>query len=401
MSHAEQDMTTFRNRRRPFWQAVMSRWADRIAIGRITLHFPDGRSHTADGKNDGPAVILRLNNARPFYRLLTGGKLGFSQSYLDGDWDTPDLDGLLAFGLANEERMGGVMQASVVIGKLALLRHKLRGNTRKGSRRNIAFHYDLGNEFYETWLDRGMQYSSAIYEIGDDLEAAQHRKLTRMVENLDIKGGESVLEIGCGWGAVAERLGAVHGCHVTGLTLSQRQLDYAQDRLDRLGLKSDMRLQDYRDCGGKFDRVVSIEMIEAVGEKYWSHYFELLRERLKEGGRAVIQAITIEDQRFETYRFETDFIQRYIFPGGMLPSRAAMEREINAAGLKLIHTDTFGESYAKTLADWRLRFEASWGRIEGMGFDQRFRRMWDYYLCYCEAGFRAGTIDVGLYTIGR
>jgi len=373
----------------------------RLERGRLTVEMPDGRRIGRSAPAPGPDAMIVLHDWRCVRRVLKGGDVGFAEGYMAGEWTSPDLTALIELLAINTDALKGSWSGSKPVRLLARLWHITHSNTRKGSKRNISFHYDLGNEFYETWLDRGMQYSSAIYEPGDDLEAAQNRKLTRLVENLDIEGGERVLEIGCGWGAVAERLSAVHGCHVTGLTLSQRQLDYAQDRLDNLGLASDMRLQDYRDCEGTFDRIVSIEMIEAVGEKYWSHYFELLRQRLKEGGRAVIQAITIEDQRFETYRFETDFIQRYIFPGGMLPSRAAMEREINSAGLKLIGVETFGDSYAKTLVDWRTRFEASWGRIEGMGFDQRFRRMWDYYLCYCEAGFRAGTIDVGLYTIGR
>lgn len=373
----------------------------RLECGRLIVEMPDGRRIGRHAPEPGPEAAVVLHDWRCVRRVLTGGDVGFAEGYMAGEWTSPDLTALIELLALNTDALQGSWSGSKPVRLLARWWHIAHSNTRKGSRRNISFHYDLGNEFYEAWLDRGMQYSSAIYEADDDLEAAQDRKLSRLVESLDIEGGESVLEIGCGWGAVAERLGAGHGCHVTGLTLSQRQLDYAQNRLNTLGVRSDLRLQDYRDCKGTFDRIVSIEMIEAVGEKYWSHYFELLRERLKDGGRAVIQAITIEDKRFETYRFETDFIQRYIFPGGMLPSRAVMEREIKAAGLKLIGTETFGDSYAKTLSDWRTRFETNWSQIEGMGFDQRFRRMWHYYLCYCEAGFRARTIDVGLYTIGR
>ncbi len=397
MSHAEQDMTTFRNRRRPFWQAVMSRWADRIAIGRITLHFPDGRSHTADGKNDGPAVILRLNNARPFYRLLTGGKLGFSQSYLDGDWDTPDLDGLLAFGLANEERMGGVMQTSVVIGKLALLRHKLRGNTRKGSRRNIAFHYDLGNEFYRLWLDETMTYSSALFDGKDlTLAAGQNAKYQRILDTLAIGPDDHVLEIGCGWGGFAEYAIAKTGCRVTGLTLSREQAEYARTRLDAAGVsdRAQIRLEDYRDCKGQFDKIVSIEMFEAVGEENWPLYFETVRARLVDGGRAVLQSITIAEDHFEQYRRNADFIQTYVFPGGMLPTISLFEAAAKAQRLEVSDRFAFGRDYDTTLLAWDNAFVASWPRIRPLGFDDRFYRLWRYYLAYCAVGFRSGRIDV-------
>ncbi len=278
--------------------------------------------------------------------------------------------------------------------------HRGNRNTHDGSRRNIAFHYDLGNAFYERWLDRGMQYSSAIRVGDDDLEAAQAHKLDRIGTLLDVAGGESVLEIGCGWGAVSERLAAMH-CAVTAVTLSAEQLAYARDRLESAGLEADLRLEDYRDVTGRFDRIVSIEMIEAVGEEYWPAYFETLRERLVPGGHAVIQAILISEDRFEDYRRNPDFIQTHIFPGGMLLTRTAMREQAEAAGLSLRHEELHGKSYAWTLAEWRSRFHAAWGEIEPMGFDARFRRMWDYYLAYCEGGFRAGMIDVGLYVLER
>ena len=282
--------------------------------------------------------------------------------------------------------------------------HRVRANTRRGSRRNIAAHYDLGNEFYSRWLDRSMTYSSALFSAPDQsLEDAQQAKIDRAIALMDIRGGERVLEIGCGWGGMAERLIARHGCTVTGLTLSAEQLAYARQRLESqgLGARADLRLQDYRDVNEQFDRIVSIEMLEAVGESYWPAYFAALRNCLVPGGTAVLQGITIEEQRFEAYRKTPDFIQRYIFPGGMLPTISAMQREIERAGLALVSLETFGLSYARTLNAWQQRFQRAWPDIQQFGFGPRFKQMWEYYLAYCEAGFRRGAVDVGLYRIKR
>jgi cyclopropane-fatty-acyl-phospholipid synthase len=281
--------------------------------------------------------------------------------------------------------------------------HWLRANTPAGSRRNIQQHYDLGNLFYALWLDPTMSYSSGVYnQAGMTLEDAQAAKQARILSLLDAAPGQSVLEIGCGWGGLATRL-AQCGCSVTGLTLSPAQLDHARQRVASAGLAPfvDLRLQDYRESFGRYDRVVSIEMLEAVGEAFWPQYFDILRARLKPGGVAVLQVITIDDARFHHYRSTPDFIQRYIFPGGMLPSPTALRRSIAAANLTLDHVETFGASYAQTLVDWRHRFLGAWPQISAMGFPERFCRMWDYYLCYCEAGFRAGAIDVGLWKIMR
>jgi cyclopropane-fatty-acyl-phospholipid synthase len=282
------------------------------------------------------------------------------------------------------------------------LRHLMRGNTRRGSRRNIEAHYDLGNAFYRAWLDPGMQYSSALWdEATPDLEAAQARKLAHIGELLRLEGGESVLEIGCGWGGLAASLAANRGASVTAITLSPSQLAVSRERAAAQGLEAqlDFRLQDYRDVAGRFDRIVSIEMIEAVGEAWWPAYFGTLARCLKPGGRAVVQAITIADETFADYRRNPDFIQKHVFPGGFLPSKSALAAQVKAAGLRLTRSECFGLSYAKTLAEWRKRFDARWSEIAAQGFDERFRRLWDYYLSYCEAGFSEGIIDVGLYTI--
>jgi len=280
----------------------------------------------------------------------------------------------------------------------------LNRNTRRGSRRNIAAHYDLGNDFYQLWLDSSMSYSSAIYSSpGQTLEDAQRAKLDCVIDLLGLAGGERVLEIGCGWGGLAGRIIEQNGCHVTGLTLSTQQLRYAQRELFQRGLggKSDLRLQDYRDAEGTYDRVVSVEMLEAVGAAYWPTFFANLRQRLNPQGAAVLQVITIDQSRFEGYRRRPEFIQRYIFPGGMLPTTAIIEQLVANAGLRLVSSEFFGDSYARTLAEWHRRFQETWPSIAALGFDDRFKRMWEYYLAYCRLGFEIGALNVGLYKIER
>jgi cyclopropane-fatty-acyl-phospholipid synthase len=279
------------------------------------------------------------------------------------------------------------------------LRHLLKANSKSGSRRNIAFHYDLGNDFYRLWLDRSMTYSSAIYENPEQsLEDAQQAKQQRILELLTLNGGERVLEIGCGWGSLAAGL-ARHGARVTAVTLSAQQLAGAQAFIaaESSADRVELRLQDYREVEGSFDRIVSIEMLEAVGEEYWPAYFTTLRARLRAGGKAVLQVITIREDGFERYRKSTDFIQRYIFPGGLLPSKAVIAEQAVRAGFSLTSVASFGDSYAITLVEWRRRFLSAWPEIEQLGFGPSFRRLWEYYLSYCEAGFRIGAIDVGLY----
>jgi len=343
-----------------------------------------------------------LHDWRAARRLILGGHIGFAESYMDGEWSSPDLTALieLAARKADLEKANG---GAMALRWFNRLRHGARANTRKGSRRNIEAHYDLGNAFYALWIDDTMTDSSALYRTGrESLEDAQAHKITRIGDLLDVREGQSVLEVGCGWGALACAL-ARRGADVTGLTLSPSQLAFARDRAQQEGLagRVDLRLEDYRDARGAYDRIVSIEMIEAVGERYWPVYFGALRDRLKPGGEAVLQAITIAQERFAEYRRATDFIQHYVFPGGMLPTKEILESQARAAGLRLVSQETFADSYAMTLAEWRRRFHRAWPGAASLGFDQRFRKLWDYYLSYCEAGFRSGAIDVGLYRFAR
>jgi cyclopropane-fatty-acyl-phospholipid synthase len=382
---------------------LLSRLLRHLQFGSLLVTLPDGRRMEAKGASPGPAASITLHSWRPVGQMLLHGDIGLAQSFRDGDWFTPDLTALLELGLRNEAAWGAALQASTPARWFHRLAHLLRSNTRKGSRQNIAFHYDLGNDFYTQWLDASMLYSSGLYaQCDDSLEQAQARKLDRILALLDAPAHSKVLEIGCGWGALATALGhAAPQGRVTGLTLSTEQLQHARERIARAGLQDrvDVQLQDYRDVQGDFDRIVSVEMLEAVGERYWPTYFDTLRQRLKPGGIAVVQVITIAEDYFDRYRSEPDFIQRFIFPGGMLPTVRALNEQATRAGLTLRTAETFGPSYALTLADWRKRFLAAWPGIEPLGFDDAFRRLWTYYLSYCEAGFRTGRVNVGLHVL--
>jgi cyclopropane-fatty-acyl-phospholipid synthase len=372
-----------------------------LQCGTLTIVTPDGTRATRRTDQPGPDATLVLHSWRTLRRLLFDGDVGFAEAYIDGDWSSPNVAAVIEIAARNHASLSERINGTRAAQWFNRLRHKRHANTRRGSRRNIVHHYDLGNEFYARWLDPGMTYSSALYARDNmTLEEAQTAKQDRALALLDPPPGGQVLEIGCGWGGIAERLLA-RGCEVVGLTLSPAQLAHARARLEVGGqaARADLRLQDYRDVGGSFDGIISIEMLEAVGERYWPAYFDALRARLKPAGRAVLQVITIAEERFESYRRAPDFIQRYIFPGGMLPTNSIMLHEIARAGLRLQSLETFGASYARTLAEWRVRFIRAWPDIAAMGFPERFRRMWEYYLHYCEGGFRAGAIDVGLWQI--
>ena len=376
----------------------------RLAGWELRVTLPGGEVVTIAGRRDGPQGAIVLNNWRALARLALAGDIGFAEGYVAGDWTSPDLLALLRLAARNLRSLARANEGSRLMRALERLRHFGRVNTRRGSRRNIVAHYDLGNAFYALWLDPAMQYSAGLYsQAADTLELAQAAKLARVAALLRLEGGEAVLEIGCGWGGLAERLASHHGARVTALTLSPAQRAWASQWVCASGVaeRVQVRLQDYRDVGGVYDRIVSIEMVEAVGEARWPAYFEVLRARLAPGGRAVLQVITIADDRYQAYRRTPDFIQKHIFPGGFLPSPSALRREIAGAGLTLTHAETFGDSYARTLADWRARFLAHWPQIEALGFDERFRRLWSYYLAYCEAGFLEDAIDVGLYVVER
>jgi cyclopropane-fatty-acyl-phospholipid synthase len=371
--------------------------------GRLDIVLPSGYRVSLGAGPDLPARVT-LHSYKIVWRILTRGSLGPAEAYLRNEIDTPDLGAVLRFCLRNYsalEATSGVFAFKPRLPDIAW--HRKRDNNLLGSKRNIAAHYDLGNEFYKLWLDPGMTYSSAVYRTAaTNLNAAQDEKYRVVLDCLGDIQGKRILEIGCGWGGLAERA-IQRGAHVTGLTLSTEQLAFAQNRLDKPGLreKSDLRLQDYRKTDGEFDAIASVEMIEAVGEAHWPNYFRKVRDCLKPGAVAAIQAITIDERYFASYRRQADFIQRYIFPGGMLPTVTRMREEATSVGLTFETVERFGISYARTLTEWRSSFRAAWPQIQKLGYDERFRRMWEYYLTYCEVGFESGDVDVGIYRMQR
>jgi cyclopropane-fatty-acyl-phospholipid synthase len=387
------------------------RMLERLPHGRLDLQLPDGRQLSL-GCGDGERAALRVQHWSLFERVLKSGDIGLAESYIAGDWDTPDLAGLLRLALANREHIDGLIYGRWW-GRLAYrLRHLLRRNSRSGSAKNIHAHYDLGNDFYRLWLDPGMSYSSAWFEGRDPrdvgLVEAQDAKVRRALREAGVKPGDRVLEIGCGWGGLAEMAAREFGARVKGVTLSREQLQWGQARMRNAGLQDAVELlyQDYRDLPKQhaeqpFDAIVSIEMFEAVGQEYWRGYFETLNACLKPGGRACIQSITIRDDLFERYVRSTDFIQQYIFPGGLLPSPSAFEAEARRAGFVVEHKLAFGRDYAETLRRWRDAFLKDIDAVQRQGFDLRFQRIWTFYLAYCEAAFDAGSTDVVQFTLRK
>lgn len=370
----------------------------RIGRGRLSITTPDGKTRTIDSGKDGPDANIQVTRWRAFRRVLLGGSVGFAKAYIDGDWETPDLATLFEFGATNNKGIGKGLSGAAWIRWLNRFRHSRRANTPLGSRQNIGFHYDLGNRFYKQWLDESMTYSSAVFEDGDtSLEAAQLRKYRNLLDILKVQPGEHILEIGCGWGGFAETAAMERGARVTGITLSEEQLAFSRDRIKKAGLEDRVQidLRDYRDLDQTFDHVVSIEMFEAVGEKYWPDYFETIYRCLKPGGRAALQIITINESMFPSYRKNVDFIQSYIFPGGMLPSVSTLKDNIDKTGLTWENARSYGQHYARTLAAWQERFEQAWAnKALPEEFDEIFHRIWTYYLSYCQGGFRGKSIDV-------
>jgi cyclopropane-fatty-acyl-phospholipid synthase len=372
-------------------------YGSKLQCGTLDVTLPDGRTVRLGGNAPGPAAAMKVYDYGFASRLLQGGDIGIAEAYLHGEWDTPDLTQFLFLFCVNQDWMQTMRIGNPLLRFVEVARHWFNRNTRRQARRNIYAHYDIGNAFYSAWLDPGMTYSSALFEDHTpDLAAAQNNKYRRLAEAIDLKPGQKLLEIGCGWGGFAEYAAKVCGAKVVGLTISHEQRDFAQARIQKAGLadKVEIRLQDYRDERDRYDRIASIEMIEAVGEEFWPRYFSQLRDRLLPGGLAGIQAITIQDRLFQAYRREVDFIQRYVFPGGMLPSPQVLKSLGERFGVPVIRERIFGQDYAKTLAIWRSNFRAAWPHLMPSGFDDRFRRLWEYYLAYCEAGFLSGNIDV-------
>ena len=376
-----------------------------LQVGTLDMQFPDG-SQTRFGDGAEPRAAMRLIDWSVCPAALKSGDIGFAETWIAGGWTSPDLVALLKLFIANRDAIDQVVYGTWW-GSLAYrVKHLLNRNSRRGSKKNIHAHYDIGNAFYRQWLDETMNYSSALFEGNSQqpMAQAQAAKVRRALRECELQPGQRLLEIGCGWGALAETAAVEFGARVTGVTLSSEQLAYAQERQQRAGVAAqvDLRLQDYRDIADEpFDAIASIEMFEAVGREYWDSYFATLRSKLKVGGRACIQSITIRDDLFERYVRGTDFIQQYIFPGGLLPSASVFKAEAKKAGLEVVNELAFGQDYAETLRRWRHDFLARDGQVRKLGFDTRFMRIWEFYLAYCEAAFVTGNTSVVQFTLRR
>ena len=378
--------------------------AQKINHGRLDFRLPDGRMFRVEGPQPGPVAEMDIHNNDVFARLIREGDLGFSDAYLEGWWSTPDLQAFMDFVHEDNDAVYDGFPGMGLLRAYERLRFWLQSNSKKQAKKNISYHYDLGNDFYRLWLDDTMTYSSALFETGQEsLEKAQTQKYASMVDRMGAQPGDHVLEIGCGWGGFAEYAAKERGLRVTGLTISKEQHAYAVERMARAGLSDrvQIKLQDYRDERGTYDGIASIEMFEAVGEKYWPTYFETVRERLKPGKHGTFQIILVQDKRWESYRKGVDFIQKYIFPGGMLPSPTVLRQQIEGAGLKVHTSFEFGESYSQTLRRWHQSFNERWDEVAALGFDARFKRMWDFYLTSCASTFSSGTCDVTQITVTR
>ncbi|MEY8830790.1 class I SAM-dependent methyltransferase [Sedimentitalea sp. XS_ASV28] len=376
----------------------------RMQCGRLDIHLDDGRVFRAEGPEPGPVAELHVHHPDLFARLVREGDLGFCDAYLENWWSTPDLQAFMDLvHLGNDTIYDGFPGMSLVRA-YERLRFWLRRNHREQARKNISYHYDLGNEFYGLWLDDTMTYSSALFTTGQEsLEMAQTAKYASMLDQMQARPGDHILEIGCGWGGFAEYAARERGMRVTGLTISAEQLKYARERIEKAGLSEQVtfKMQDYRDETGTYDGIASIEMFEAVGEKYWPVFFNTVRERLKPGGNATLQIITVADRRWEVYKRGVDFIQKYIFPGGMLPAPSILRQHIEKADLTVARSIEFGPSYDLTLRRWHQTFNEKWDEIARLGFDERFRRMWNFYLTSCAAAFDSSNVDVTQITVTR
>ena len=405
MSVAHADIEAVASRTPRVFAMLLRLLAANWTFGRLTVQLPNGETHVLQGKRPGPSGMMTVRDYRFARRVLAAGDIGFAEGYIAGEWDSPHLAGLLETLVDNYDHIRRLFDGNLIMWVVNWLSHRTNRNSKTGSKKNIHAHYDLGNAFYSQWLDGTMTYSSARFSRdAEALETAQCEKYAALARMMDLRAGMSVLEIGCGWGGFAEFAVREIGAKVTGITISKEQHDFARQRMFNAGLsdRADIQLIDYRDVQGRFDRVASIEMFEAVGMEYWPAYFGKVHDVLQPGGKAGLQIITIHDDLFDEYNARTDFIQKYVFPGGMLPSEDRLAPVVSKAGMSWQSVERFGLDYAATLKLWDERFQASWGEISKLsGFDERFRRLWHFYLAYCEAGFRSRRTDVIQLSLSR
>jgi len=380
-----------------FWEILLLKGIKKFSYGSIQIEFSDGYIENIMAKKPGPKAMLKINKPNAAKEIIQGGSVAFAESYINKDISTDNLTNLIHYCALNNDQAESTFNISILKKIIHKVFHYKNKNTKNQAKKNISFHYDLGNKFYEYWLDKTMTYSSAIFNNKSiELEAAQNNKYRKLAELSAIKNGDQILEIGCGWGGFAEFIGNNYDCNLTAVTISKEQYEYTKKRIfdANLSHKIEVLLCDYRNITGKFDKIVSIEMFEAVGKQYWNTFFKKIENILKPKGSISLQLITIDDNIYDVYKTNPDFIQKYIFPGGMLPSDKILKELINKTSLKINSIDSFSKDYAKTLNIWNKEFNKKWDKIEKLGFDENFKLLWNYYLSYCEGGFLSKNIDL-------
>ena len=380
-----------------FWEILLLKGIKKFSYGSIQIEFSDGYIENIKAKKPGPKAMLKINKPNAAKEIIQGGSVAFAESYINKDISTDNLTNLIHYCALNNDQAESTFNISILKKIIHKIFHYKNKNTKNQAKKNISFHYDLGNKFYEYWLDKTMTYSSAIFNNKSiELEVAQNNKYKKLAELSAIKNGDQILEIGCGWGGFAEFIGNNYDCNLTAVTISREQYEYTKKRIfdANLSHKIEVLLCDYRNITGKFDKIVSIEMFEAVGKQYWNTFFKKIENILKPKGSISLQLITIDDNIYDVYKTNPDFIQKYIFPGGMLPSDKILKELINKTSLKINSIDSFSKDYAKTLNIWNKEFNKKWDKIEKLGFDENFKLLWNYYLSYCEGGFLSKNIDL-------
>ena len=380
-----------------FWEILLLKGIKKFSYGSIQIEFSDGYIENIKAKKPGPKAMLKINKPNAAKEIIQGGSVAFAESYINKDISTDNLTNLIHYCALNNDQAESTFNISILKKIIHKVFHYKNKNTKNQAKKNISFHYDLGNKFYEYWLDKTMTYSSAIFNNKSiELEVAQNNKYKKLAELSAIKNGDQILEIGCGWGGFAEFIGNNYDCNLTAVTISREQYEYTKKRIfdANLSHKIEVLLCDYRNITGKFDKIVSIEMFEAVGKQYWNTFFKKIENILKPKGSISLQLITIDDNIYDVYKTNPDFIQKYIFPGGMLPSDKILKELINKTSLKINSIDSFSKDYAKTLNIWNKEFNKKWDKIEKLGFDENFKLLWNYYLSYCEGGFLSKNIDL-------
>ena len=385
-------------------EKLLNNFLSKIKYGNLEVEFPSGDKKNFSGVNDYLSASIKIHNYNFLSYIFKRGSVGYAEAYMKGFYSTPNLTNLLMLSHKNEKFFLDNINSNIFYSSLSKIRHFLNNNTKKQSKKNIRYHYDLGNKFYEKWLDQSMTYSSAIFDNNNtNLSDAQLNKYKKIADSLSLNENSETLEIGCGWGGFSSYVAKNYKCKVDAITISREQYDYTSSKIQKEGLGEKVLVQfkDYREVNKKYSNIASIEMFEAVGKKYWNNYFDVIRNSLSENGKAALQIITINEKRADDYQTRPDFIQQYIFPGGMLPTKKQLELSAKDVGLKCLELISFGKSYAQTLKIWNTQFQDSWNDVSNFGFDIKFKRMWEFYFSYCETGFLSNSTDVSHFLIKK